>query len=69
MTTVQGGWGSEVARSTGPVPFLQFAQRRHRVTELLDDTASFRDRDHLVQGGRTGFGAMIDAIRRVSREA
>jgi long-chain acyl-CoA synthetase len=69
VTTVQGRWGSEVARSTGPVPFLQFAQRRHRVTELLDDTASFRDRDHLVQGGRrVSFGAMIDAIRRVSRE-
>lgn len=69
MTSVQGGWGSEVVRSTGPVPFLQFAQRRHRVTQLLDDTSAFRDRDHLVQGSRRiSFGAMIDAITRISQQ-
>lgn len=69
MTSVQGGWGSEVTRSTGLVPFLQFARRRRRVTELLEDTASFRARDHLVQGGRrVSFGAMIDATERVSQQ-
>ena len=67
MTSVHGGWGSEVVRSTGAVPFLQFARRRDRVSELLADTAAFRDRDHLVQGGRRiSFGAMMNAIARVS---
>jgi long-chain acyl-CoA synthetase len=69
VTSVHGGWGSEVVRSAGPVPFLQFAQRRQRVTQLLDDTSAFRDRDHLVQGSRRiSFGAMIDAITRISQQ-
>jgi len=69
VTSVHGGWGSEVVRSAGPMPFLQFARRRQRVTQLLDDTSAFRDRDHLVQGSRRiSFGAMIDAITRISQQ-
>jgi long-chain acyl-CoA synthetase len=61
------GWGTEVARRDGPVPFLVYAQRRHRVPELLDDAARWADRDHLVQGSRrVTFRAMTQAADRVA---
>jgi long-chain acyl-CoA synthetase len=61
------GWGTEVARRDGPVPFLVYVQRRHRVTELLDDAARWAGRDHLVQGSRrVTFGAMTQAADRVA---
>ena len=60
-------WGTEVVRRDGPVPFLVYAQRRHRVTELLDDAARWAKRDYLVQGSRrVTFGSMTAAADRVA---
>jgi long-chain acyl-CoA synthetase len=60
-------WGTEVARRDGPVPFLVYTQRRHLVTELLDDAARWGGRDHLVQGSRrVTFGAMTEAADRAA---
>jgi len=47
-----GMWGTETERGTGPLPFLVYRQRPHRVTELLEETGRWAGRDHLVQGGR-----------------
>ena len=60
-------WGTGITRSTGPgLPFLQYAPRRRRLPELLDDAARWRGRDHLVQGARRlsyqRFGAAVDAV-------
>ena len=65
--STQAPWGTEITRSTGPgVPFLQYAPRRRRLPELLDDAARWRGRDHLVQGPRRllyeRFGAGVDAL-------
>jgi acyl-CoA synthetase (AMP-forming)/AMP-acid ligase II len=66
-TSEAGMWGTEVTRAGWPVPFLVYRQRRRRVTELLDDTARWADRDHLVQGRRRiTFKAMIEAANRVA---
>jgi acyl-CoA synthetase (AMP-forming)/AMP-acid ligase II len=60
-------WGSAVTRNGGPVPFLVYRERRRRVSDLLDDTARWAGRDHLVQGDRRiMFAAMIAAADRVA---
>ena len=45
-------WGTEVARSIGPIPFLQYSPRRRHVAELMLDAERWHARVHLVQGGR-----------------
>jgi long-chain acyl-CoA synthetase len=60
-------WGSEVARSGGPIPFLQYSPRRLRVAELLLDAERWRDRVHLIQGSRRlTFGDLFLASGRVA---
>ena len=60
-------WGTEVRRSDGPVPFLVYESRPHRVTELLDDAGRWAGRDHLVQGSRrVTFGQLAAAADRVA---
>jgi acyl-CoA synthetase (AMP-forming)/AMP-acid ligase II len=45
-------WGTEAARSGGPIPFLQYSPRRRHVAEFLLDAERWRDHVHLVQGSR-----------------
>jgi long-chain acyl-CoA synthetase len=60
-------WGSEVARSGGPIPFLQYSPRRRQVAELLLDAERWRDRVHLIQGSRRlTFGDLFLASGRVA---
>jgi long-chain acyl-CoA synthetase len=46
-------WGDEPSRGEiGGIRFLLYEPRRHRIPELLEDAERWRDRVHLVQGGR-----------------
>jgi steroid-24-oyl-CoA synthetase len=57
----------EVARSGGPIPFLQYSPRRRQVAELLLDAERWRDRVHLIQGSRRlTFGDLFLASSRVA---
>ncbi len=67
MSTVSFEWGTEVARSSGPIPFLQYSPRRRQVAELLLDAERWCDRVHLVQGRRRlTFGDLFLAADRVA---
>ena len=60
-------WGTQVARSDGPIPFLQYSPRRRHVAELMLDAERWRARVHLVQGGRRlTFGEVFTAAERVA---
>jgi long-chain acyl-CoA synthetase len=60
-------WGTEAARSGGPIPFLQYAPRRHHVFDFVLDAERWRDRVHLVQGSRRlTFGELFLAAERVA---
>jgi long-chain acyl-CoA synthetase len=62
-------WGTEIVRSTGRIPFLQYEPRRRRLTELLDDAARWRGRDHLVQGERRlSYERFLNAAGAVAEE-
>jgi long-chain acyl-CoA synthetase len=60
-------WGTEVRRSNGRIPFLEYRPRRRQVADLLLDAERWRDRDHLVQGSRRlTFGDVFRATDRVA---
>jgi long-chain acyl-CoA synthetase len=60
-------WGTAIARSDGPIPFLVYEPRPRQVTGLLDDATRWAARDHLVQGSRrVTFAAMSAAADRVA---
>jgi long-chain acyl-CoA synthetase len=60
-------WGTEAFRSGGPIPFLQYSPRRRHVGEFFLDTERWRDRVHLVHGGRRlTFGDLFEAADRVA---
>src|SRR6266851_3136035 len=63
-------WGTQVGRSDdGPIPFLQYSPRRRHVAELLFDLERWRDRTHLIQGGRRlTFGDLSLASDRVASQ-
>src|SRR5438128_945938 len=62
-------WGTQVERSDGPIPFLQYSPRRRHVAELLLDLERWRDRTHLIQGGRRlTFGDLSLASDRVASQ-
>src|ERR1700682_3236418 len=67
MSGVAFEWGTEVARSGGPFPFLEYSPRRRRVADLLLDAERWRDRVHLIQGSRRlTFGDLFLASGRVA---
>jgi hypothetical protein len=66
MTGNTFDWGTQVARSDGPIPFLQYAPRRRHVAEFLLDLERWRDRIHLIQGSRRlTFGDLFLAAMRL----
>ncbi len=67
MSKIAFEWGTEVARSGGLIPFLQYSPRRSQVAELLVDAERWRDRVHLIQGSRRlTFGDLFLASNRVA---
>src|SRR6266851_3464311 len=67
MTRNTFAWGTQVGRSDGPIPFLQYSPRRRHVAEFLLDLERWRDRVHLIQGGRRlTFGDLLLAADRVA---
>ncbi len=67
MSKIAFDWGTEVTRSGGPIPFLQYSPRRRQVAELLLDAERWRDRVHLIQGSRRlTFGDLFLASGRVA---
>jgi long-chain acyl-CoA synthetase len=62
-------WGTQVGRSDGPIPFLQYSPRRRHVAEFLLDLERWRDRVHLIQGSRRlTFGDLSLASDRVASQ-
>src|SRR5216683_7961692 len=62
-------WGTQVERSDGPIPFLQYSPRRRHVAEFLLDLERWRDRVHLIQGSRRlTFGDLSLASDRVASQ-
>ena len=60
-------WGTQVTRSAGPIPFLQYSPRRRHVAELMLDAERWHARVHLVQGDRRlTFGDVFTAAERVA---
>src|ERR1700694_809202 len=60
-------WGTQVARSEGAIPFLQYSPRRRHVAEFLVDLERWRDVTHLIQGDRRlTFGNLFLASDRVA---
>ena len=62
-------WGTEVSRSDGPIPFLQYSPRRRHIAELMLDAERWRSRVHLIQGSRRlTFDEVFLAAERVAGE-
>ncbi len=60
-------WGTEAARSGGPIPFLQYSPRRRHVAEFVLDAERWRNRVHLIQGSRRlTFGDLFMAAGHVA---